>query len=119
MAHHHRELSRANHMIYPVLALADAFFSQTQAIDDAYRSVGACDDADKREEGKKIVAEIAELKYEVQHDRALTCVPFVQPDNKTAAGMLRNDETGRSETMDTPTWPATTRSSSSWATSPG
>ncbi|KAK4157548.1 hypothetical protein C8A00DRAFT_40123 [Chaetomidium leptoderma] len=44
----------------------------TQAIDDAYRSVGACDDADKREEGKKIVHELGELKYEVQHDRALT-----------------------------------------------
>ncbi|KAG7289410.1 hypothetical protein NEMBOFW57_005781 [Staphylotrichum longicolle] len=44
----------------------------TQAIDDAYRTVAACDDAEKRDEGKKIVAEIAELKYEVQHDRALT-----------------------------------------------
>jgi hypothetical protein len=40
--------------------------------------VAACDDAEKREEGKKIVAEIAELKYEVQHDRALKCVTLGQ-----------------------------------------
>lgn len=45
---------------------------QTQAIDDAYRSVSNCDDAEKRDEGKKIVEELAKLKYEVQHDRALT-----------------------------------------------
>ncbi|KAK3308303.1 uncharacterized protein B0T15DRAFT_104793 [Chaetomium strumarium] len=44
----------------------------TQAIDDAYRTVAACDDAEKQEEGKKIVAELVQLKYEVQHDRALT-----------------------------------------------
>ncbi|KAL2015733.1 hypothetical protein VTK56DRAFT_4904 [Thermocarpiscus australiensis] len=44
----------------------------TQAIDDAYRSVAACDDATKRDEGKKIVEELARLKYEVQHDRPLT-----------------------------------------------
>ncbi|KAH6850428.1 hypothetical protein B0I37DRAFT_371638 [Chaetomium sp. MPI-CAGE-AT-0009] len=44
----------------------------TQAIDDAYRSVGSCDAGEKQEEGKKIVAELAALKYEVQHDRALT-----------------------------------------------
>jgi hypothetical protein len=28
------------------------------------------------EEGKKIVAELAHLKYEVEHDRALTCVLY-------------------------------------------
>ncbi|KAK4249850.1 hypothetical protein C7999DRAFT_29719 [Corynascus novoguineensis] len=44
----------------------------TQAIDDTYRTVGSCDDAAKQEEGKKIVAELARLKYEVQHDRPLT-----------------------------------------------
>ncbi|KAK3906366.1 putative UPF0364 protein [Staphylotrichum tortipilum] len=43
----------------------------TQAIDDAYRTVGDCDDGVKCDEGKKIVADLAELKYEVQHDRAL------------------------------------------------
>jgi hypothetical protein len=48
---------------------------QTQAIDDAYRSVASCDDGAKADEGKKIVAELARLKYEVQHDRALTFVP--------------------------------------------
>jgi hypothetical protein len=38
--------------------------------------VGSCNDAAKEDEGKKIVAELAKLKYEVQHDRALTCVPI-------------------------------------------
>ncbi len=53
---------------------------QTGAIDDAYRSVAETEDAEKREEGKKIVEELAKLKYEIQHDRALTygflLVPF-------------------------------------------
>ena len=40
-----------------------------------YRSVSQCKDAAKSEEGKKIVAEIARLKYEVQHDRPLVFVP--------------------------------------------
>ncbi|KAK0636385.1 putative UPF0364 protein [Bombardia bombarda] len=44
----------------------------TQAIDDAYRTVGACEEGPKKEEGKKIVEELARLKYEVQHDRPLT-----------------------------------------------
>ncbi|KAK3370070.1 hypothetical protein B0H63DRAFT_486072 [Podospora didyma] len=44
----------------------------TQIIDDAFKSVSACDDAEKRNEGKKIVEELVNLKYEVQHDRALT-----------------------------------------------
>ncbi len=47
---------------------------QTQAIDDAYRSVSDCDDAEKLDEGKKIVEELAKLKYEVQHDRTMTYV---------------------------------------------
>ncbi|KAL2131859.1 hypothetical protein VTI74DRAFT_4547 [Chaetomium olivicolor] len=44
----------------------------TQAIDDVYRTVASCDDREKCEEGKKILAELAQLKYEVQHDRTLT-----------------------------------------------
>ncbi|KAI0117986.1 hypothetical protein GGR51DRAFT_273191 [Nemania sp. FL0031] len=44
----------------------------TSAIDDTYRSVAECDDAEKRDEGKKIVEELARLKYEMQHDRQLT-----------------------------------------------
>jgi hypothetical protein len=35
--------------------------------------VSKCDDnPEKQQEGKAIVAEIAKLKYEVQHDRQLT-----------------------------------------------
>lgn len=45
---------------------------QTQAIDDLYRSVTQTKDAEKEAEGKKIIEEIAKIKYEVQHDRALT-----------------------------------------------
>ncbi|KAK1485400.1 hypothetical protein CTAM01_12615, partial [Colletotrichum tamarilloi] len=44
----------------------------TQAIDDLYRSVTQTKDAEKEAEGKKIIEEIAKIKYEVQHDRALT-----------------------------------------------
>ncbi|KAK4100180.1 DUF89-domain-containing protein [Parathielavia hyrcaniae] len=44
----------------------------TQAIDDVYRTVGASEDADKVAEGKEILADLSQLKYEVQHDRALT-----------------------------------------------
>ncbi|KAI1817225.1 DUF89-domain-containing protein [Poronia punctata] len=44
----------------------------TGAIDDTYRSVAQCDDAEKRDEGKKIVEKLARLKYELQHDRQLT-----------------------------------------------
>ncbi|KAK1778673.1 hypothetical protein QBC45DRAFT_158926 [Copromyces sp. CBS 386.78] len=47
----------------------------TQAIDDVYRTTGQTDDAAKREEGKKIINDLATLKYEVQHDRALTPIP--------------------------------------------
>ncbi|KAI0199471.1 hypothetical protein F4808DRAFT_212929 [Astrocystis sublimbata] len=44
----------------------------TGAIDDTYRSVAQCDDAEKRDEGKTIIEELARLKYEMQHDRPLT-----------------------------------------------
>ncbi|KAL2259193.1 hypothetical protein VTK26DRAFT_7226 [Humicola hyalothermophila] len=46
----------------------------TQAIDDVYRTVASCGDSEKEksDEGKKILAELGKLKYEVQHDRALT-----------------------------------------------
>jgi len=47
---------------------------QTGAIDDAYRSVSACTEPEKHDEGKKIVEQLARLKYEIQHDRALTYV---------------------------------------------
>ncbi|CAK7203734.1 Hairy/enhancer-of-split with YRPW motif protein 2 [Sporothrix eucalyptigena] len=43
----------------------------TQAIDDVYRSVQGCTDAEKETEGRAIVEKLARLKYDVQHDRAL------------------------------------------------
>ncbi|GAB1314801.1 Hairy/enhancer-of-split with YRPW motif protein 2 [Madurella fahalii] len=69
----------------------------TQAIDDAYRSVAACDDATKREEGKKIVEELARLKYEVQHDRPLTPIR----DDGYADVAMYNKEL---EQLGNPTW---------------
>ncbi|KAI1800434.1 DUF89-domain-containing protein [Daldinia bambusicola] len=44
----------------------------TQAIDDLYRSVSECENSEKQNEGKKIIEELARLKYELQHDRKLT-----------------------------------------------
>jgi hypothetical protein len=48
---------------------------QTGAIDDVHRAVSETTEASKREEGKRIVEDLAKLKYELQHDRKLTYVP--------------------------------------------
>lgn len=57
-----------------------------------------CDDnSEKQEEGKKIVEEIAKLKYEVQHDRALT--PVLDDGNPDVA--IYNSEL---EKLGNPTW---------------
>ena len=45
---------------------------QTQAIDDVHRSVSKVEDPEKQAEGKKIIEQLANLKYEVLHDRKLT-----------------------------------------------
>lgn len=47
---------------------------QTGAIDDVYKSVSDAKDPEAVQEGKKILELLAKLKYEVQHDRALTYV---------------------------------------------
>ncbi|KAG4416909.1 hypothetical protein IFR04_009987 [Cadophora malorum] len=44
----------------------------TGAIDDVHKAVSQTTDVAKRTEGKKIVEELAKLKYELQHDRKLT-----------------------------------------------
>ncbi|KAL9118008.1 MAG: hypothetical protein Q9187_005451 [Circinaria calcarea] len=44
----------------------------TGAIDDVHRAVVACNEEEKRNEGKAIVEVLAKLKYELQHDRQLT-----------------------------------------------
>lgn len=44
----------------------------TQGIDDVHRSAGASKDEQVLREGKWVVAELARLKYELQHDRELT-----------------------------------------------
>jgi hypothetical protein len=47
----------------------------TQAIDDVHRSTHTAQDDDTISEGKTVVAELAKLKYELQHDRELTPIP--------------------------------------------
>ncbi|KAG7005191.1 damage-control phosphatase [Physcia stellaris] len=47
----------------------------TGAIDDLHRTIVACDDEEKRQEGKTLVEGLAKLKYELQHDRQLTPLP--------------------------------------------
>jgi hypothetical protein len=44
---------------------------QTGAIDDVYRAVSESAGT-KQEEGKRIIEDLAKLKYELQHDRQLT-----------------------------------------------
>ncbi|KAI3325271.1 DUF89-domain-containing protein [Xylariaceae sp. AK1471] len=69
----------------------------TGAIDDTYRSIAQCDDAEKRDEGKKIVEELVRLKYEMQHDRQL--IPI--QDDGFSDIKLYNQEL---EKLGTPTW---------------
>ncbi|KAF1813523.1 DUF89-domain-containing protein [Eremomyces bilateralis CBS 781.70] len=47
----------------------------TGAIDDVHRATWKTDDDEKLKEGKKIIEELAKLKYELQHNRQLTPVP--------------------------------------------
>ncbi|KAH6681699.1 hypothetical protein B0J14DRAFT_576974 [Halenospora varia] len=47
----------------------------TGAIDDVHKAVSETTDDAKRNEGKKIVEDLAKLKYELQHDRKLTPLP--------------------------------------------
>jgi coenzyme F420-reducing hydrogenase beta subunit len=46
--------------------------SQTGAIDDIHRAVSQITDEVQRDEGKRIIENLAQLKYELQHDRKLT-----------------------------------------------
>jgi hypothetical protein len=50
---------------------------KTGAIDDVHRAVAETMEEEKRAEGKKIIEEIAKLKYELQHDRKLTYNPHL------------------------------------------
>ncbi|KAK4645732.1 Hairy/enhancer-of-split with YRPW motif protein 2 [Podospora bellae-mahoneyi] len=69
----------------------------TQAIDDTYRAVAHCPDPEKQTEGKRIVEALTKLKYEVQHDRALTPLPDDgYPDIATYNAEL--------EQLNSPTW---------------
>ncbi|KAI2622798.1 DUF89-domain-containing protein [Hypomontagnella submonticulosa] len=69
----------------------------TQAIDDLYRSVSECEDSEKQDEGKRIIEELARLKYELQHDRQL--IPI--RDDGGADVAIYNREL---EQLGTPSW---------------
>ncbi|KAI1377050.1 DUF89-domain-containing protein [Hypoxylon crocopeplum] len=69
----------------------------TQAIDDLYRSVSDCDKSEKKDEGKRIIEELARLKYELQHDRKLTPIR----DDGGADVAIYNREL---EQLGTPSW---------------
>ncbi|EHK96648.1 putative UPF0364 protein [Glarea lozoyensis 74030] len=49
--------------------------TKTRAIDDVHRAVSEVTEDAKRDEGKRIVEQLAKLKYELQHDRKLTPIP--------------------------------------------
>lgn len=51
-------------------ATADA--DETGAVDDVYRAISKASDPEKQAEGKNIVEQLGNLKYEVQHDRKLS-----------------------------------------------
>ncbi|PTB63421.1 DUF89-domain-containing protein [Trichoderma citrinoviride] len=47
----------------------------TSAVDDVYKTVSSTDDAEKQAEGKRIIEQLGNLKYEMLHDRKLTPIP--------------------------------------------
>jgi len=70
---------------------------KTGAIDDVHRAVSETTDETKRMEGKKIVEDLAKLKYELQHDRKLS--PLLDDGLPDVAGY--NKEL---EQLGTPSW---------------
>ncbi|PBP16275.1 putative DUF89 domain protein [Diplocarpon rosae] len=69
----------------------------TGAIDDVHKAVSETTDEAKRDEGKRIVEELAKLKYELQHDRKLS--PLADDGQPDVAGY--NKEL---EQLDSPSW---------------
>lgn len=72
---------------------------QTSAIDDVYKSVSAAKDPEAVQEGKKILELLARLKYEVEHDRAIT---YGLPQRSDHCGTFLTP-TGPSRTTASPT----------------
>lgn len=74
---------------------------QTQCIDHLFRTVSKLDETQEPEkvaEGKRIIEQFSELKYEVQHNRALTPVPEDGFSEETAAYNKEIEQRGN------PTW---------------
>lgn len=64
----------------------------TQGIDDVHRATYSTKDDDCLKEGKWVVAELAKLKYEVQHDRELTPI---QDDGERDVNAYNDELTAR------------------------
>jgi len=61
--------------VYFLYNLEDILIWQTGAIDDVHRAVSDAK-GEKHTEGKRIIEELAKLKYELQHDRKLTYASY-------------------------------------------
>ncbi|KAL6863364.1 Hairy/enhancer-of-split with YRPW motif protein 2 [Amphichorda felina] len=75
----------------------------TQAIDDVHRSVSKVEDPEKQAEGKKIIEQLANLKYEVLHDRKLTPIVNDQFPEEVAAYNKEIEDRGNPSWLDV-TW---------------
>lgn len=80
MARHHREWCPSH--LSPTstnLLLNLVIIPKTGAVDDVYKAISSTDDAEKQAEGKKIIEQLGNLKYEMLHDRKLTYAPLPKP----------------------------------------
>jgi hypothetical protein len=92
--------------------------SKTGAVDDVYKAISSTDDAEKQAEGKKIIEQLGNLKYEMLHDRKLTYGTTPRSNVQGCIDMLT--AIGRYLMMASQKrLRPTTRSWSSWAIPPG
>src|SRR5690606_22417091 len=96
------------------LIIQDSDLEQTGTIDDVHRAVSKTEDPEAQAEGKKIIEQLVNLKYEVQHDRKLTYNVTPSP-NCRQMKTRANKRTAPFPTMSSPrrSPPTTGRSSSS------
>ncbi|KAM4064520.1 protein-glutamate O-methyltransferase C1393.13 [Hirsutella rhossiliensis] len=74
----------------------------TGAIDDLYRAISRTDDPEKQAEGKRIVEQLGNLKYEVQHDRKLSPIVDDGYPRETAAYNKEVEDLGNPSWLDVP-----------------
>ncbi|KFH42637.1 hypothetical protein ACRE_066470 [Hapsidospora chrysogenum ATCC 11550] len=74
----------------------------TGAIDDVHRAVSKTEDPEAQAEGKKIIEQLANLKYEVQHDHKLTPIPNDEFPEEVAAYNKEIEQRGNPSWLDVP-----------------